>query len=244
MTNIYSTSGKVIGDISLPGVFKTEYRPDIIQRAVVATQANKRQAYGVSIEAGMQTSASYFGRRRGAYRMTINRGMSRLPREKLGGGGLGKVRRVPQSVTGRRAHPPKKKDYSKKLNKKEYLMALKSAIAATANKELVEKRGYGTPKELPKIVEDSLQSVDKTKDLIGILKKLGFEDELKRNNRKKMLVVVGTDEGIKNATSNLNGVNALLVDELNVSELSLGVKAGRLTIWTKEAIEKLKNGPV
>ena len=79
--------------------------------------------------------------------MTINRGMSRLPREKLGGGGLGKVRMVPQSVGGRVAHPPKKeKNYEKKINMKEYMLALKSAIAALANKELAMKRGHKVEK--------------------------------------------------------------------------------------------------
>jgi len=105
--SIYSMKGDVTGSIDLPDVFNTPYRPDLIQRAVVSIQSMIRQSYGTSPVAGLNTSAGYYGRRGRRYRQTINKEMSRLPREKPGGGGLGKVRRVPQSVGGRRAHPPK-----------------------------------------------------------------------------------------------------------------------------------------
>ncbi len=239
MAKIYSLDSKAKGNVSLPDVFSTEYRPDLIQKAVVAVQANKRQPYGVSKDAGLQTSAQYFGRRRGAFRMTINRGMSRLPREKPGGGGLGKVRRVPQSVGGRRSHPPKTKDYGKALNRKEYLLALKSAIATTTSQELLEKRGHTVAMELPIIVDNSLQAIKKTQDLVKCIENLGLSEELQTKKRKKILFIVGKDDGIKAASSNLAGVDAFEVDELDIEELAPGTKAGRLTIWTKEAIEKL-----
>jgi len=107
MVNVYSLKGKAVDKIELPKVFKTDFRPDVIQKAVVYLQSSKRQPYGNKKNAGMFSSADYFGRRKGAYRMTINRGMSRIPREKTGGGGLGRVRLIPNSVGGRRAHPPK-----------------------------------------------------------------------------------------------------------------------------------------
>jgi len=118
---------------ALPGVFQQRVRPDLIQRAVVSDQSAKRQKYGVTERAGLETSADYYGMRRDSFRLTINRGLSRLPREKSGGGGLGRVKRVPQAVKGRRAHPPKGKDFTKKMNSKEYSLALKSAISASNN---------------------------------------------------------------------------------------------------------------
>lgn len=259
MVGVYSLKGKVIEKIELPTVFQTEYRPDLIQRAVVAFQSKKRQSYSVSEGAGMKTSADYFGRRRGAYRQTINRGMSRLPREKTGGGGLGKVRMVPQSVGGRRAHPPKGKNWEKKINNKEYLLALKSAIAATKNKDFFKARGHITEniKEIPLIVDDSLEKLNKTKEVIKVLEALGLGNDLERASKKKIragrgkgrgrkykkrktaLIVVNTDSGIKKGARNIPGIDTATLNELNVELLAPGTHAGRIVIWTKSAIENI-----
>jgi len=257
MTNIYSLKGKAKGDVKLPGVFDTEYRPDLIQRAVIMIQANKRSVYGVNPASGMLTSADYYGRRRGGFRQTINRGMSRLPRIKPGGGGLGNVRRVPQSVGGRRAHPPKMRDYSLKMNRKEYDLALKSAIAATRDVSLVKERGHkiGDIKETPLVVEDSLQKIDKTKDLLDALHALGLEDDLNRAREKKIrsgkgkmrgrkyrrkksvLIILGKDEGVKKL-DNVPGVDIVELDDVDVEMLAPGTHPARLTVWTQSALKK------
>ncbi|MFH1836011.1 MAG: 50S ribosomal protein L4 [Methanobacteriota archaeon] len=260
MVAVYNTSGNSSGKVDLPEIFSTEYRPDLIQRAVVAIQAGRRQTFGPTHYAGLLTSADYFGRRRDVYRMTINKGMSRLPREKTGGGGLGKVRRVPQSVGGRRAHPPKpEKIYSKKINSKEYSLALKSAIAATAKKELVEKRGHIIPekKDIPLITDDSIQKTSKSKELLEILNKLGFQPELERTGKTKprsgksrirgrtskkktgVLIIVCEDEGIRKSASNITGVDVETVNSVNIEDLAPGTHAGRLVLWTKSAVEKI-----
>jgi len=170
--------------------------------------------------------------------------MTRLPRIKPGGGGLGRVRRVPQSVGGRRSHPPKGKDYSKKLNKKEAQRALDSAIAASASKELVEARGHEVAKvkEIPLIVSDEIQKTSKTKDLLKALEKLGLGDDLakaKAKGRKSVLIVVGEDEGVGKAASAVPGVNVVNVAELKVSDIAPGAAAGRLTLWSEGSIKKL-----
>jgi hypothetical protein len=46
--NVYSIDGKVKGSSVLPEAFHSEIRPDLIQRAVVAFRANRRQRYGPS----------------------------------------------------------------------------------------------------------------------------------------------------------------------------------------------------
>jgi len=259
MANVYSLDGKTEGKVNLPAVFKTEYRPDLIQRAVVSQQANKRQTYGADPYAGLRTSADYYANRKHTYRITINRGMSRLPREKPGGGGLGKVRRVPFSVKGRSAHAPENKDFSKKMNKKEYARALNSAIAATAIKEVVEGRGHklGKITELPIVMDDKVESIKKTKEVYDVIANLGLEDELDRGSvkaitagkgkfrgrkykkRKSILVVVNEDKGLKKAAGNIPGVDAATLKELDVELLAPGTHAGRLTLWTKSAIETL-----
>jgi len=266
MSKIYSLDGKETENIRLPEVFKAEFRPDLIQRAVVSAEANKRESYSVKKRAGLGTSADYFGRRRDTYRQTINRGQSRLPREKTGGGGLGKVRRVPQSVGGRRSHPPLGKDFTKKLNKKEYLLAIKSAIAATASPDLIKERGHRIEKirEFPLIVEDSFEKLKKTREVKKTLSILGINDDLirakekriragrgkmrgrKYKKKKSILIVVNEDSGIKSGARNIPGVDIAQVDELNIELLAPGTHAGRLTLWTKGAInnveEAIKDG--
>lgn len=259
MANVYSTEGKVSGKTTLPRAFNTEYRPDLIQRAVVALQANRRQEYGTKEGAGMNSSADYFGSRRHTYRITINRAISRLPREKPGGGGLGRVRLVPQSVGGRAAHPPKNKDWSKKINAKEYLLALKSAISASARKDLAEKRGHliGNVAELPLIIEDAIEKTSKTKDALKTLTSMGLGDDLERTSERKVragkgkmrgrryrvkksvLIVVNKDEGIRKAAGNIPGVDVSTLNELNVELLAPGAHPGRMTLWSKSAVENL-----
>jgi large subunit ribosomal protein L4e len=260
MTNIYSLKGKVVGEIKLPEVFKTQYRPDLIQRAVVAMQANRRQVYGTDPLAGLRTTAEYFGSRHHTYRMTINKEQARLPKEKPGGGGLGKTRRIPQSVGGRRAHPPKNKDWVKKVNNKEYLFALKSAISATSNPELVQERGHKIAieeKSIPLIVEDNLESLSKTKEVVEVLNALGLDKDIERAQEKKVragrgtmrgrkyrkkksvLIVVNEDNGILESAQNIPGVDIAKLDDLDVELLAPGTHAGRLTVWTKSAIENI-----
>ena len=117
--------------MDVPRVFTTEYRPDLIKRSVLSTISSRSQPYGPNPLSGKMTSAESLGK---------NRGIARLPRMKSG------PRRgafVPQTVGGRRAHPPvPEKTIREKINKKEKRLALMSAIAATANVEKVRNRGH------------------------------------------------------------------------------------------------------
>lgn len=218
MTDVYSISGKKVATLKLPTVFETVARPDLVQRSVVSLQSCRRQSYGVSPSAGLLTSADYFGRR-GRFRTTINRAMSRLPREKTGGGGLGKVRKVPQAVGGRRAHPPKNKDYSKNINRKEGLLALKSAIASTSENAIV--------------LEDTIEKISKTKELSNVISAL----KLKPGN---ILLVVGSDDGVIAACNNLEGVNCTLLSDIDVEKLVPTVENIRQVLWSKSAIDALE----
>jgi large subunit ribosomal protein L4e len=98
-----------------------------------------------------------------------------------------RARKVPQAVKGRRAHPPKvEKDWYQKINEKERKLALRSAIAATAKKDIVSKRGHMVDLvELPIILEDAVQSIKKTKDVESLLLSLKLDRELERIQNKK-----------------------------------------------------------
>ena len=258
MVNIYSLKGEVKGKVNLPEVFKTAYRPDLIQRSVVAEESQNRQEYSNDAVAGFKSSADYYGSRRHPFRQTINKGQSRLPREKPGGGGLGRVRIVPQSKGGHRSHPPKGKDYAKKINNREYELALKSAIAASKEKPLVLGRGHNVEKisELPIVVEDSVEKIKRTKDLEETLESLGLKQEIQEiavkkrsgrsetrsrqtRKRRRVLLIVSKDDGVVKASANIPGMEATTVDSLKVSSLAPGTKAGRLTIWSESAIKSI-----
>ena len=150
--NIISASKEKKKEIDLPSQFNEEVRPDVISRAVFAIQSNKRQPYGASPEAGKRASAE-ISRRRHDYRGSYGHGISRVPRKILTRRGtrmywVGAF--APGTVGGRRAHPPKaEKNYSQKINKKERRKAIRSAIAASIIKELVEQRGHKVPADYP-----------------------------------------------------------------------------------------------
>jgi large subunit ribosomal protein L4e len=53
------------------------------------------------------------------------------------------------------------------------------------------------------------------------------------------LIVITGDRGIGKATRNLLGANVCRVENLSAEYLAPGAAAGRLTIWSKDSIEKL-----
>ena len=117
---VYSISGKAgKSKAALPTVFDGPVRTDLIRRAVRTAQANRRQPYGAMIGAGMRHSAKWPGK---------GRGMARTPRTPVGRGA-----EAPNTVGGRRAHPPKpSKEWGLKMNARERRVAFRSALAATA----------------------------------------------------------------------------------------------------------------
>jgi len=174
---------------------------------------------------------------------------------------LYRVRRVPQAVKGRRAHPPKvEKIWYQKINKKEKKLALKSAIAATAIKEIVESRGHRINgiKQLPLVVSDAIQEIKKSKDVRTTLENLGLKEELERARIKKVragkgklrgrkykrrigpLILIAQDGGVLKAAKNIPGVDVKFVRNVSVEDLAPGASPGRLTIYSRSAIEGLR----
>jgi len=261
--NVYNIDGKAVGTVDLPKVFNTTLRKDLILRAVLTSQSNRRQPYGTDVTAGMKTSAHYHGRRRRVRWTMMGKEMARMSRlhGKIPGYLMYRARRVPQSVKGRSAHPPLvEKIWKQGINKKERKLAIKSAIAATADKGLVAQRGHKIKnvKELPIIVSDAIEEIKKTADVKKALEALGLNDELKRIGKRKIragkgkargrkyrkkvgpLIVVVNDKGISKAVKSMGGVDAVRIGELSAEALAPGAMPGRVTIWSKGAVEKLK----
>ncbi|MBC8500446.1 MAG: 50S ribosomal protein L4 [DPANN group archaeon] len=230
--------------IDLPIQFYEPVRTDLIQRAFLAIQSNKRQPYGADPEAGKRASA-VLSRRRRKYRGAYGFGISRVPRKILSRRGtrmnwVGAF--APGTVGGRRAHPPKaEKSWSQKINKTERRKAIRSALAATINTELVKNRGHLPPKNYPFIIEDKINEIKHTKKLRGVLAKIGFKEELEKTKakNKKGLLLVTTTEELKKVGSNIPGFESEKASNLNVEILAPGGVPGRLTIFTKSAMKEL-----
>lgn len=259
--NILDISKNKIGEIELPPQFEEEFRPDLVQRAVLAIQSHKRQTYGASPEAGKRASAK-LSRRRRDYRGSYGYGISRVPRKILSRRGM-RMNWVgafaPGTVGGRRAHPPKiGKIWRKKINEKERLKAIRSAITATILKEVVAARGHIVPNNYPFILDEKFESLNKTKEVLDAFKKLGLKNELMRVQEKKVragkgkqrgrkykkkkgpLIVVSKKDKLSRAVANIPGIDITDVRSLNTELLAPGTKAGRLTLWTTAAINVLE----
>jgi large subunit ribosomal protein L4e len=246
---IFDLEGKPAGKTTLPTIFETPLRPDVIKRAVLAIQSSRLQPQGRDPMAGKKTSAESRG---------TGMGIARVPRVKGGGG---RAAFAPSTVGGRQPHPPRsEKKIVKRIPRKEARLALCSAVAATASENIVASRGHRIEDvpDFPLIVTDSIEALSKTGELEAALTNLGVFSDLdrvkgsrkiragkgKRRGRKMKqavgpLIVVAENRGIFNAASNLLGVAVSTVKDLNAEMLAPGTHPGRLTLWTNSAIERL-----
>jgi large subunit ribosomal protein L4e len=244
---LYGLDGNKKDTVELPIIFNTMYRPDIIQKSFNSLHSNKRQPYGSNKFSGTKHSTASVGK---------GRGMSRVPRLSQGR----RAALAPCVVGGRRAHPPKsERNWKEKINKKEKLLAKKSAIAATNNKDLVSKRGhkYDEKISLPIVIDDKFEKIKKTKEVIELFKKIGIYDDIIRASNgkhiragkgkmrgrkykipKSVLIVSNEKNKLKNS-ENLPGIDIIDRRNLNIEHLAPGGTAGRLTIFTKTALDKI-----
>ncbi|AGI48316.1 50S ribosomal protein L4P [Thermoplasmatales archaeon BRNA1] len=250
-TNVYSVKGEVAGTIEVPAAFETAYRPDLIKKAVLAANANKRQPYGPNKMSGMRHSVSTWGKGRGVARV-----------QRLHDGR--RATQSPNNISGRRAHPPKvEKIWEQKVNKKEARLARLSALACTACADCVKQRGHKFDDKVtfPVVVDDALNDVKtaaEVKELFDIIG-IGYDVERAKDgtkiragrgtmrNRKyrtpvSVLIVISDKDrnaAVFKGANNLPGVQVEEISTLNTSLLAPGGDAGRLTVYTKSAIEKI-----
>ncbi|KAJ4849210.1 60S ribosomal protein L4A [Turnera subulata] len=240
--------------VPLPDVMKASIRPDIVNFVHAQMSNNSRQPYAVSKRAGHQTSAESWG---------TGRAVSRIPRVPGGGTHRAGQGAFGNMCRGGRMFAPTKiwRRWHRKININQRRYAVVSAIAASAIPALVMARGHRVESvpELPLVISDSAESIEKTSAAIKVLKEVGaFPDAEKakdsqairpgkgkmRNrryiSRKGPLIVYGA-EGAKlvKAFRNIPGVEVANVERLNLLKLAPGGHLGRFVIWTKSAFEKL-----
>ncbi|KAI5846415.1 ribosomal protein L4 domain-containing protein [Morchella snyderi] len=257
--SIHGADGAACGTTAtLPAVFKSPIRPDIVQQVHTGMAKNKRQPYAVSEKAGHQTSAESWG---------TGRAVARIPR--VSGGGTHRAGQAAfgnQCRSGRMFAPTKVwRKWHVKVNQGQRRFATASALAASSVAPLVQARGHrvsGVP-ELPLVVADSaFSSMEKTRAAVALLKSVGaYTDVVKVSKSKKLragkgklrgrrhrqrrgplLIINPADEsasGVVKAFRNIPGVETAPVTALNLLQLAPGGHLGRFVIWTESAFKAL-----
>ena len=129
----------------------------------------------------------------------------------------GSIRAV-QWVGGGRFGTPVPRDYSKKQNRKERRLALKSALSHKFNDNeiiVMEELSFATPK---------------TKEMVNLLTTLKIAD------KKVLIVVANFEENVILASRNLANVALISADELNVLDLV----NSDVVLFTNDAITKIE----
>ncbi|CAD7965680.1 unnamed protein product [Amoebophrya sp. A120] len=246
--------------ICLPQVFSAPLRPDIVRVVHTNMNKNKRQACAVKNEAGYDTAAISWG---------TGRAMARIPRVPGGGthrsgqGAFGNMCRG-----GGMFNPTKTwRKWHRKTNVTQKRHALATAIAATAVPALVMARGHRIEEvpEMPLVVSDEANKIEKTKSAVALLKELGCTADLDkvvdskkiragrgkaRNRRYVMrkgpLVVhnmskeaMTTGSSLVKSFRNIPGVEVCHVDRLNLLQMAPGGAFGRFVIYTESAVKRL-----
>jgi large subunit ribosomal protein L4e len=147
-----------------------------------------------------------------------------------------------------------------RVPKKVRKLAVRAALAASAIPALVMARGHNLEDvpEIPLVVPNSVEALEKTKDAVKLLKDIGAYHDVekvqgtmkirvgkgKRRNRRysirkgPLLVVSKRCEALK-SFRNLPGVDINYVSALNLLRLAPGGHIGRLIIWTEDAFNQL-----
>lgn len=183
--DVLSLKGEKVKDIKLEdNIFNIEPNDAVIKDAVVAAMAGARQG-----TAKVKTRSEVAGGGRKPYRQkgtgNARQGSIRAPHYRHGGIVFGPVPR----------------DYSKKMNKKEKKLALKSALSyKVLDKELV-------------VVSTIEFETNKTKEMVNLLEGLNL------TNHRVLVCVKELTDNVCLAARNLANVKVVLPSEINTFDL-------------------------
>jgi len=250
---LYDEKGNETSEVSLPEIFSSEIREDIAQKYLEVFKHQKRMWYSAFDEAGKRHSASgTISHRRHEWKGHYGKGIARVPRKAMYRRGT-QFYWIGTEVSGTRggriSHGPSFIRSPAKMNKKEIIWAINSAFAATASKDLILKR-YSSLDNIsaaPIVIESFPK---KSKELIATLKNIfgnSFNLVLKKKSQRAgigksrgrryksnagLLIVTGSDEKIR-----FKGLDIKPLNEITIEDL---FPLGRLTLYTKKALEDMK----
>ena len=199
---LLNLKGEKVKDINLEEkVFGIEPNKNVLYDAIILSRASLRQ--------GTHSTKN---------RSEVSGGGRKPWRQKgTGRARQGSIRAV-QWVGGGRYGTPVPRDYSKKQNRKERRLAIKSALAYKAQENgviVLENLNLATPK---------------TKDMKALLETLKIAD------KKVLLVVKEFDDNMILASRNLQNVVLILADEINV----LDVVGTDKVVFTQDALNAVE----
>lgn len=168
---------------ALPDAFSSPFRRDLVHKAYTILDSHRYQPKGVHPTAGMDNSADSLDPPTGHGRSRV----ARMNASGAGGRG-GEGGEVASTRGGRQAHPPRSgKRIYKRMNRTERRLALRSAIAATAMRGVVEGRGHRLPdgRDLPIVVSGEVEGIARASELVGVLGALGLRPDADRLARRR-----------------------------------------------------------
>jgi len=254
LISVYSEKGEPTGNhLKLPAVFTAPIRTDVVSSVHMDMLKNARQPYAVSVKAGHQTSAESWG---------TGRAVARIPRVSGGGTNRSGQGAFGNMCRGGRMFAPTKtwRKWHRHINVNQRRYAICSAIAGSGIPALVMAKCHIVDQvpEIPLVVSDKVQELKKTKEAVGVLRKLKAWPDIekvkasrrfragkgKMRNRRRVqrrgpIVIYNQDNGITRAFRNIPGVTLIKVDRLNLLKLAPGGHVGRFCIWTESAFKRL-----
>lgn len=253
-SQVFDLNGNKIKTVDLPEIFSVRIREDLAQKYY---EASKQFApHSPSPLAGRRGSASgTISHRRHEWKGHYGKGISRVPRKAMWRRGeqfywIGAE--INMARGGRAVHAPLLVRRLLKINKKEKLIAMHSALGATTQIDYVKRRYenlHNASIDLPLVIASPLKEI-KSKQFIEFLRKVlgdNFEIALKqkkiragkgklRGRKLKsnagLLLIRGSDEKIK-----MSGIEIKSVKDVEIRDL---YPLGRLTLYTEHALKELK----
>ena len=201
-TTLLSLKGEKIKDIKLDdNVWGITPNDQVVYESINLYMANKRQG---SHSVKTRSDVSGGGRKPWRQKGTGNARQGSIRAPHFTGGGI---------VFG----PSKDRNYTKKMNKKERRLALKSALTYMASDKAIM------------VVDKFEAKTNKTKDMLKLLEGL-------KVNGKVLIVTTELTENTILATRNINNVELVLANELNTYSI---LKADKMIV-TEDAVKYIE----
>ena len=253
--------------VTLPESFSQSVRVDLVRDAVASSRANRRQAYGSRRHvgkrrpmAGMKHSVEWWGKGRGVSRIMRRTGQRRGAQNPHTLGG-----RRAHGPKVEKDWSRKLNRNERRLARNSALAATTNIEMVSGRGH----RFAEEISSLPIVLGDYSENGEKidieafnlnggTRKVNAIFEALGLGDDLRRarNGRKiragkatmrgrvhktpkSVLLVVANKDGLAKAARNLPGVDVVAAKDLSAEHLAPGGDLGRLTVFTKAAVEAL-----
>ena len=267
LQEVYEIDVELGKKVSLPDSFSSEIRSDLVKLAVASARANRRQAYGSNAHvgkrkpmSGMKHSVEWWGKGRGVSRIMRRTGQRRAAQNPHTLGG--------RRAHGPKVEKDwsRKLNRNERRLARNSALAATTNIDMVSNRG---HRFAEEISSLPIVLGDYSENGEKidiesfnlsggTRKVNAIFEALGLGDDLRRardgrkiragkatmrgrvhKTPKSVLLVVANKDGLAKAARNLPGVDVVAAKDLSAEHLAPGGDLGRLTVFTKAAVEAL-----